>query len=237
MVQVMERTVVRAASDIVVNSRWLGDALGREYPSARVEWLPNGIDTEALPADVGEPYPGLSVAHLGTIYGERDLTPVLDALKDFLQKNPAARHDGSKMRIAGSIEGPRASELRRAIQERALESQVEVLGLIPRPEALRILARSRLCVVLAQGQVIEVPGKLYESIAMGVPTAILAPRDSASASEATRVGAVFIEQNDRAALAGLLQRAFDGGLTVPSDARAKIDYRGMASELDGLLRA
>lgn len=81
---------------------------------------------------------------------------------------------------------------------------------IPRDLALQQVAETSLSVVLAQGQHSMVPAKLYESVALGVPTLVITESDSASAAAATRVGAIQREPNDIEGIADVLRSASQG---------------------------
>src|SRR5262245_30846703 len=210
----MERKSIMAADGVIANSRWLVDGLARIYPTKSVVWLPNGFDHESIPVDRPQPFPGLGIAHLGTLYGNRDLAPVVEALFVYIRNNPDARYDGTKLRIAGEVDGSRLVQLKRLVRDRGLEPQVDFLGVIPRKEALEILLRSRLCIVLAQGQMIEVPGKLQEVIGARIPAVIIGPKDSASAAEADRLGAVFVDEKDTGILPSVLEQTAAEALTV-----------------------
>jgi glycosyltransferase involved in cell wall biosynthesis len=174
---------------------------------------------------------------LGTIYGNRDLVPVVLALGTYLERHPAARSDGTKLRVAGSIGSAQLTELRRVVRDKGLESHVEFLGVVPRTQALEILLRSRLCIVLAQGQVIEIPAKIYEAIGARIPTAIVAPRGSASAAEAARIGAVFVDEADGSALTTLLEAAATGALDVSAERAERVGYAGVAKDFLGIVKA
>jgi glycosyltransferase involved in cell wall biosynthesis len=226
--RMMERKAITAAEGVIVTSRWLADGLARIYATKPVVWLPNGFDPESIPSIKPPLYPGLGVAHLGTLYGKRDLTPVVEAFVAYLRANPAARHDGTKLRIAGEADGFRIIQLKRLIRDRGVEAQVDLLGVVPRHEALEILLRSRLCLVLAQGQMIEVPGKLHEAIGAGVPTVVVGPNGSACSAESERLGAIFVDEQDPAVLSRVFEQAAASTLTVSEDQSARVSYAQIA---------
>lgn len=231
----MEEASIDAADRVIANTRWLADALSQKYPADKIVWLPNGFDAQSLPADRPRPFDGLGITHLGTIYGNRDLVPVVTALGAYFDKHPAARSDGTKLRVAGSIGDAQLTELRRFVRDKGLESHVEFLGVVPREKALEILLRSRLCIVLAQGQVIEIPAKIYEAIGARIPAAIVAPKGSASAAEATRIGAVFVDEHDGGALTSLFETAAKGALDVSGEQALRVSYAGVAKDFLGIV--
>ena len=113
---------------------------------------------------------------------------------------------------------------------------VNVHGMLPRAQALELLSRSSLALVLAQGQPMQVPAKLYESVALGVPTLVIAEEMSATASEARRIGAMTLDGADVDGLRSLFEDMLDGKLPKKIEAKAPIAYEHLAQEWDGLLR-
>jgi glycosyltransferase involved in cell wall biosynthesis len=231
----LERIVMRSASAIICNTREFASALAARYPGARIEWVPNAVDRALLPHVDAQPYPGLGIAHVGTVYGGRDFGPLLVALRAFLDRNPTAATDGTRLRIAGNVEKDHADALMRQIDDLRLREFVEFLGMLPRADALYLVARSRLAVVLAQRQEFQVPGKLYEMVAMRVPTLVLASPESAATSEGKRLGTATIDPEDAEALVELMEAIHHG---VPGPLRTpvgEIDYRQLATRVSAIL--
>ena len=193
LVRRQERAVLRRARGVVVNTRPLGAALRARYPGLAIEWISNGADPERLVVPPGEPFPGLSVAHVGTLYGGRDPTPVVQAFARVLQRRPDLVAQGSKLRFAGHIEPRHRRALDAAVGEHGLAPHVEILGPLPPGEALAVLGRSRVALVMAQDQELQVPAKLFEAVALGKRTLAITDRDSATAAEAERLGVPWAE--------------------------------------------
>jgi glycosyltransferase involved in cell wall biosynthesis len=229
----LERLVITSATGVLCNTREFADALAGRYPGVRIEWVPNAVDRELLPAVAGERFPGLNIVHVGTIYGGRNLGPVLEALRMFLDRYPEAR--STRLRIAGQVEAHYEVAIRQQIAALRLEPWVELLGVVPRRQALELVARSQLALVLAQHQEYQVPAKLYELGAMGVPTVVIASPGSAAAAEGKRLGASVIASEDVAGLLRVMEHADRGafvGSVVPEN-----DYRHVALRIGTLLGA
>lgn len=201
-IRLLERVVLSRAAGVIANTTGLAAALTGEYPDARIAWVSNGIDLERLP-DPPPTLRGFGLAHVGTLYGGRDLGPVLQALRIFLDEVPEAAAE-CKLRMAGSMEPSHESRLRSQIAEYRLARHVEFLGMLSRWEALDLMNRSRLAVVLAQGQRLQVPAKLYEPIGMRVPTLVLAESESATAMEGARLGAIVCGDGDIRTISAVL---------------------------------
>jgi hypothetical protein len=94
-----------------------------------------------------------------------------------------------------------------------------------------------LVLVLAQDQELQVPGKLYESVYLGCRTLVVAERDSASAEEAKRLGAMCVEPSDVHGLEAALEQAWerDAG-DRPQPHAAVLDYAGLADQFEAIVR-
>jgi len=231
----LERLAFRAAQGIITNTRQLGDALAARYPDVPVVCVPNGVDAERLPPPAHDRYPGLGIAYTGWLYTGRDLGPVVQALRAFLERHPEAARAGAKLRVAGRADAAHARAFYSAVAAARMEPYVEVLGPLPRAEALNIVSRSRLAVVLAQEQQLQIPAKLYESVAMGIPTLVVTPPDSAAAVEGNRVGAVVRDSADVEGIACVLERAWRDGSRERS-CPVPITYEAIAPMVDKVLQ-
>jgi len=232
---VLERRAFRAAGGVIANTHQLAAELAERYPDVPVACVPNGVDPECLPPPAGQRYPGLGVAHAGTLYAGRDLGPVLRALGTFLQRHPEAAQAGSKLRLAGGADPHHARAFYQALAASGMEPYVEVLGPLPRAQALEVVSRSRLALVLAQQQELQIPAKLYESVAMGVPTLVVAPPDSATAAEGCRIGAVVRDSDDVEGIAGVFEQSWRNGSRTPPPPLGSITYPAIARLVDQLL--
>ena len=117
-----------------------------------------------------------------------------------------------------------------------LTSVVNIHGLLPRPQALELLTRSSLALVLAQGQPMQVPAKLYESMALGVPTLVIAEETSAAACEARRIGAMTLDGGDVDGMRLLLEDMLAGRIPTRIEPLTPISYEELAVQMDRLLR-
>jgi isocitrate lyase len=91
-------------------------------------------------------------------------------------------------------------------------------------------------VVLAQDQELQIPAKLYESVAMGVPTLVLARADSAAAAEGRRLGVMVRDPNDVEGVARVLEQLWVDDSRAPSPCPASITYEAIAALVDQILR-
>ena len=232
----LERLAFRAAHGVITNTPQLAEVLAAKYPHVPVVCVPNGVDPDGVPPPARHRYPGLGIAYTGRLYAGRDLGPVMRALGIFLQHHPEAARAGSKLRIAGDADSGHAQVFNEAVAAAGVEQYVELLGLLSRADALDVVSRSRLAVVLAQEQELQIPAKLYESVAMGIPTLVVAPAASAAGVEGNRLGALVRESGDVEGIAGVLEQLWREDSRQRSSCPVPITYEAIAPLVDKLFR-
>jgi len=231
----LERLAFRAAQGVIASTPQLAQVLAAKYPDLAVTCVRNGVDSECLPPPATHPYPGLGIAYVGTLYGSEDLGPVMQALQVFLRRHPEAAQAGSKLRVAGHADASNALVCEQEITSLGLEQHVDVLGVLPRAEALNVVSRSRLAVVLAQELELQVPAKLYEAVAMGIPTLVVAGERSAAAIEGKRLGATVLDSGDVGGIIRLLEQLWRNGTPRSAPSHAAITYGDVAARMQELL--
>ncbi len=229
LIRRLERLVVRGASGVVSTTQEFAAALRTRYPDARVHWIPNGVDRDGLPDGSADAFPGLGMACAGTIYGGRNPSPVLLGLRLFLERHPEAAASGTRLRIAGHMDESAVRNLHDETASLGLGAYVEYCGVLPRTAALRLVGRSRVAFVLAQEQELQVPAKLYETVALGVRTIVVASETSAAASEARRLGACAVDPGDVTGIAQLLGDAWQEPKGAGRGGGERADYAAVAA--------
>ena len=204
IIRALESRAVRAATRVVVNTSAFSKRMREEYPDAQISVVTNGIDRESLPRPALAKFEGLSVAYAGTLYFNRDLAPVVRGLAEFADRHPEAR-GGVKLRVAGNVDPEHLARFWSEVDAAKLRDAVEVYGPLPRADALDLLNRSHLALVLAQDQHLMIPAKLYECVAMRLPTLVLTENGSAAAQEAGRIGGIVCDPTD----VGRIRRVFE----------------------------
>lgn len=234
LIRRLERLVFHRAHRVVTNTAEFADELRRSYPGLQVSYVPNGIDPERLPPPVAQKFDGLAIAYAGSLYFGRDLSSVLLAMREFLERHPDAL-GALKLRIAGNMDAEHEARFWRDVATTDLGDLVEILGPVSGVEALHLINRSHLTLVLAQNQPMQVPAKLYECVAMGIPTLVVAESSSAAAREARRIGAITCEPADVAGIRTTIERLW-WDRTLVLTPSAAIGYHDIAAQIDALLR-
>jgi glycosyltransferase involved in cell wall biosynthesis len=230
----LERLVFPRAKRVIVNTREFAAALRSDEPTTDVVHFPNGIDLEQLPTrDLSKVEHG-SIAHVGTLYANRDLSSLLAAMGGVLRDRPSSAV-ALRLRVVGALESPHRERMHSEIDSAGLQAFVDICGSLPRSEAVEVLSRSHLALVLAQDQPMCVPAKLYEAVGLGIPTLVVAEEGSAAACEARRLGAMTLEDGDVAGLRRVLEDLLAGGIATRIESKTPISYEALAGQMHRLL--
>jgi glycosyltransferase involved in cell wall biosynthesis len=230
----LERLVFPRAERVIVNTKEFASALRADEPELDVVWFPNGIDVEQLPPRDPSAVERGSIAYVGTLYAERSLSSVFAAMRALSRDRPEAAALLT-LNVAGPLDSPNRDRMHADIEAAGLTSQVTIHGVLPRAQALELLSRSHLALVLAQDQPMCVPAKIYECVSLGVPTLVIAEAGSAAATEARRIGAMTLENGDVDGLRSLMEDMLGGRIPTRIEPQTPISYEDLAVEMDRLL--
>ena len=232
----LERIILPRAAAVVANTAAAANLLQTSYPRLNIAFVPNGIDHERLPPRTPptDKFTGTSIAYAGTIYLSRDLTPVLRALSKLTEELPETRGT-LRLRIAGRMDAPHEARFRSQVEKYNLNELVAVYGPLPGAEALDLINRSHLTLVLAQDQLLQVPAKLFECVAMGIPTLVIAEASSAAEREARRIGAIACDPEDIDEIVSTIRRIWQREAPM-AEPLVAIDYDTIADQMDLVLQ-
>lgn len=171
--QQLERTCMRAADAVILNTERLGAEFTAYYGAPcdeKFTVIPNGYDpqlrdeVESLLAATKEDGPtgAVRLCHPGSIYAGRDARPLVDALA-------LLRDRGHRLEFhqVGPCEG--AEALREHARLHGLEDQVRVEGRVDHRTILRRMAAADAFVIIQPGTDVQVPCKLYEMLVFRKP--------------------------------------------------------------------
>jgi glycosyltransferase involved in cell wall biosynthesis len=168
----LERRAMKHADLLVTVSSPLAETLGRKYGDERVEVIENGFDALDLAAlDARPVFPRddkVRIVHTGSIYkGKRDPAPLFAAISQLA-------HDRHTSHLLDRLEvifcGAMTGHLTESIKRHAVGPWVRLLGVVPRPDALRMQrdAHALLFLEWGQGDVDGMlSGKLFEYLSSG----------------------------------------------------------------------
>lgn len=223
----LERRIVERAATLVVVDETIR-LRGLEDGDPRRVVIPNGVDPDDVPlADRARTRDALTIAHVGMLYGARDVMPVLNALRRLVWSGAldAAQID---LRLVGDVRLPPEADLSRL--------PVTVRGNVDHTEAVAEMAHADVLLLYQPAGWRASTGKIFEYLATGRPILCVAPLDSPAARLVTELGAgVCAAPDDADAIDDALRRLDaarrNGGLAADETVRAEALRRYSRREL------
>jgi glycosyltransferase involved in cell wall biosynthesis len=209
----LERAVIGHADHVICVTPSMTDWYRKRYPLvADSVWqtITNGFEREEfnpIQPDAGQRK--FTISYIGSIEYERSPVALLKAVAELCRKGAIDQKQICIRFIGkcGSVQGRPTTDL---IREHGLERVVELVGLVPRSEALREMKDAHLLLLLANAQQFQVPGKAYEYIAAGSFILAVAEEHGATADLVRRVGGgAIVQPDDHRAIECVLQNRYE----------------------------
>lgn len=239
----LERFCIRRAKRVILNTPELLADFEGQYPAAwheKFAVIPNGYDplvreniearVRAAPTrTVDAP---LRLCHAGTVYGRRDIRPLIEAVA--LLNRQGRRVSFEQI---GSLAN--AADVAACVARNDAGEAVQLLGQRPHEEALRHMAAADILVVVRQNTGLQVPAKIYEMMLFGKPILALDAEGAVTRMVNDYQLGVVADPVDPAAIAAGILRAAEQLSAPPSEGRAtalrEFDARAQTRELANVL--
>lgn len=205
--QRMEAAVVRRATRLVGVTQGIADHLKARHGRDDVAVFTNFFDESEYPHPISshrDPSAPFTIVYLGQLYGERDPYTFLEGLRRFIR--------GQKLtpsQVVFEWAGPVSGQGRVAdwIRDHGLQPYIRYHGTLPHREALGLLQRAHVAIVLvAPGDTIHVPGKLFEAMGARTPVLLVAPEQSEALRILGHTNGGDCAMSDEGAIADTLKR-------------------------------
>jgi glycosyltransferase involved in cell wall biosynthesis len=229
----LEKFCVKHAARVILNTPALCDEFRAAYPKQPPEKfvaIPNGFDPDSCPSlqaceentrrdesDVAV------VCHPGTVYGKRDIRPVVAAVQELV-------HSGQRVKFdqIGSIENE--SDVKSYTESLGVEQDVRFHGMLPHGDTLRLMSSADIFLLCQPGTTLQIPGKIFEMLPFGRPIVALTESTGATAEVINRFGlGVVVPPSDSAAIA----RAISRNLSILKDYRVNGGWRKAMQAFNG----
>ncbi len=203
----LEHLVLRKADRVLVNTANLTRLLLRTHGDLsrrKVMQLPNGFNPDRYrPYRQQEKYRRFTITYAGSLYFGRTPEPLFEAIKALIDAG-TIRPEQIGVKLVGQcdrIEG-RATEA--VISCYALEGVVDLIPPVSYDEAMTIVAKSHLALLLAPDQPYQIPAKVFDYFGVCTPVLTFAGEGAtADIVRSTRTGEVF-SPNDIDGIAAFL---------------------------------
>lgn len=243
----LEQSVLGLADHVIANTPYFRKLLQERYPTraASICSIPNGYESALFTSDgcIGATDSNrLKISHLGSLYGQRDIAPLLKGLSLIKKDHLAVFQD-----IYFEFVGPGTAKFAELVKEYELEEHVLLGSSVPYEEAVQKdrAASVLLCLPLTpEDMYSQVPAKLYQFIALGKPVLAFAAPDGAMAMVLQEAGVdhVMADPRDPVDIARSLleihERWKQGVLRYGGndEMRRRFDRQNMAVQIEQLFR-
>jgi glycosyltransferase involved in cell wall biosynthesis len=156
-----------------------------------IESIPPGDPGEGHAADAPRKF---RITYAGNLYMNRDPAPVFRALRTLIECGEIVRDEVS-VELIGSCESSEGRGMADIVSEAGIEGCVEMTGMLSHSETLRRLLQSDLLLLLAEGLVIQIPGKTFEYLKTRRPILALTG-EGAVATLLRRTGGAWVVSPD-----------------------------------------
>jgi hypothetical protein len=158
---VMERATVRRADVVIANTDSSRDLLRERYPdrAARIITVRNGSDGALVAGEASDTF---TLAYAGDLYGGRDPDTLFAAVATVVRQHRLSASD-LRVEILGGTTYL-GTPIAQIAQRHGIVDFVTARERVPRPEALALLRRSQMLVLLPQQHCHSVPAKTFEYV-------------------------------------------------------------------------
>jgi len=222
----------------VTTTERMRSAMAERYPSIpseRFVCIPNSIDTAAIPAAAPNAFDKLTITYAGTLYFDRTPEPLFRAVADLLASGRASASD-IRIVLMGDCRQINGVDTTSIVRQYGLDTVVELIDRVPYPEAVAMMQRSHLLLVLApERHQLVVPAKIYDYLGTG--SAVMALAESGATADLmaeTQCGPCFSHTDIagiREYLAGLLASGRFRDLRNQPETFARYDARALTARL------
>lgn len=213
----------RRADTVVLNTERLREYVVRTMPELvnKAIAIPNGCSLRPSTAPLQAQLPDkFSIGHYGNVYDQRSSGVFLEGLRRWLDESDAAQAS-----LAVHFVGQEFGDTAERVAALNLDALVQLRPPVPRQQVLELMRADYALLLIANGQPVQVPGKLYEYLSSGRRILATTEQDSATADLLRGTHDCLIAQTagDVAAALQTLWREYEQGRAAEVDHSRLLD--------------
>ncbi len=230
----LEKKCIKAADAVILNTRRtqkeFEDFYGANY-RGKFHTIYNGFDPsllakcESMQNQQLNAKKSLKLCHVGTIYGRREIRPLLRALRKLVDANrPVEFEQVGRVKVD--------YDLAAVIREHRLENHVRICPPVSHHEALQRMADADSLVLIQPDSTLQVPGKLFEMMMFRKPIfSLTGDGETCDIVGRYRLGPVA-DPFDETQIASALERLMDQ-IRLGQDSPEAADWEKVKDDFDG----
>ena len=212
----MEARVMHNADKLLTTTEWMRQSMMARYPNVpgeKFSCLPNGIEIARFDgSDSVDKYGPLTITYAGSLYLGRTPEPLFEAFGALVNEGKARLED-FRIKLVGSCRNIGDVETLAVARRYGISEAVDVIGRVPQTEAVQIMRRSHLLLVLAPPKnQLMVPAKIFDYLGSGSKLLALTDHGATADLMVETGGGRCFSQTDIAGLKEYLHELLkDGG--------------------------
>lgn len=233
----LERRVLQAADRVITIAPYHVN-LFEQFGGRKVDLITNGFDTDDFETVQRRRTEKFTIRHTGVIDELRDPRPFMLALKKVVASS-------ADMRVVIEFIGTVNSSFKEYIsQDPVLSKITKFTSAMPHKDLLQLYGETDLLLLVLAHTAIapgNLPGKLFEYLASGIPIVAVGPvvGDAGDVLRRSNAGEIF-SRDDEAAMMGMLRRHYDlwrSGGSVPAGDASVFTRKKLTEDLIRILEA
>jgi glycosyltransferase involved in cell wall biosynthesis len=235
----LERQVLQTADRAITIAPY-HVKLFESFGGRKVDLITNGFDTDDFETVTKVRTEKFTIRHTGVVDELRDPRPFMSALKKMVEATP-----GMKENVIVEFIGNVNSAFKEYISRDAvLGSITKFTNTIPHKQLLQLYGQTDLLLLVLAHTAIapgNLPGKLFEYVASGIPVVAVGPvdGDSADVLKRSNAGEIF-SREDEGGMMDMVHRHYDfwksGGVEAKTDA-SMFTRKKLTGQLIGILES
>ena len=202
----LEKLVVKNADIAIANTETHRRELNQKFKTDNFVTIRNSFDEDDYKGLSKEKYSKFTIAHIGSMYGLRKADILFEAVKK-LEENIAPEALNLQILFVGNS----VDAFKQSVNDHAVEKYVEMKGMVPHKEAIQIMMRSHLLLLIkatGKGSLGQIPAKFFEYVGTKNKVLCLGPTESEVAKIIRELNVGYVIENDAMSLLDILNKEY-----------------------------
>lgn len=190
----LEKMIVDNADIILVNTRRVETLMRKRHRIQKVHAVYNAFDEDDFQRFETSKFEKFTIAHIGSLYSFRQPDIILNAIRRLEDKQLIGKDDLCLLFV-----GLNDDKIVQKVKRADLQSKVEFIKMLPHKEALGIMEKSHLLLLIkgfGANSASQIPGKLFEYLGSGNPILYIGPAEVEAADIIQTENAGYIVSDD-----------------------------------------
>ena len=202
----LEKLVIKNADIAIANTETHRKELTEKFKTNKVVTIRNSFDEDDYKGLSKEKYNKFTVAHIGSMYGLRKADILFEAVKK-LEENIAPEALNLQILFVGNS----ADAFKQSVNNHAVEKYVEMKGMVPHKEAIQIMMKSHLLLLIkatGKGSLGQIPAKFFEYLGTKNKILCLGPKKSEVAGLIMNLNTGYVVEQDENEMFEMLKNIY-----------------------------